>query len=275
MRYKFLIVLITLSIFSNSAKENNTLILATTTSTRDSGLLDYILDDFTGQTHIDVKVIAVGTGKALQMGRDGEADVLLVHDLPSEKEFIQAGYGTKRFNVMFNDFIIVGPSSDPSNLNKKHPNSVIDGFKTIHKNRSKFVSRGDDSGTNKKEISLWKEAGFDIDPDLDCEKFYISVGKGMGDVLIMSSEMKAYTITDRATFLNMKNILELKILIENDKRLFNQYGVIPVNPDINRYINHDGAIQFVEWLLSDKIQKTIGEYGVEKFGMPLFTPNAE
>jgi len=255
----------------DSQKSNGSIILATTTSTRDSGLLDNILGDFTDKTGITVKVVAVGTGKALQMGRDGEADVLLVHAKASEEEFVAEGYGTERFDVMYNDFIVVGPSSDPANLKEVAPNDVILGFKEIYNTKSVFISRGDDSGTNKKELSIWEEAGIDISN----EEFYVSAGKGMGDVLIMTDEMEGYTLTDRATYLNMRDKLSLEIVLEKDENLFNQYGVIPVNPDINDLINNEGANAFVDWLLSEETQNMIGEYGVDKFGMPLFTPNAQ
>lgn len=252
-------------------KQGGSLLLATTTSTRDSGLLDYILGDFTDQTGIEVKVIAVGTGKALQMGRDGEADVLLVHAKESEETFVAEGFGTERFDVMYNDFIVVGPEADPANIKEVAPNDVVLGFQTIYDTKSTFISRGDDSGTHKKELSLWADAGIELAED----DFYVSAGKGMGDVLMMANEMEAYTLTDRATYLNMMDKVELKILLEKDDKLFNQYGVIPVNPETNELINTDGAQAFVDWILSEKTQGVIADYGVEKFGMPLFTPNAK
>lgn len=247
------------------------IILATTTSTRDSGLLDHILGDFTDQTGIEVQVVAVGTGKALQMGRDGEADCLLVHAKASEETFVAEGYGVERFDVMYNDFVVVGPAADPASLMEKAPNDVVAAFNTIFETESTFISRGDDSGTNKKEISLWETAGITF----DTEAFYVSAGKGMGDVLNMASEMQAYTLTDRATYLNMMDNIDLEIIVEGDALMFNQYGVIPVNPELNEYINNDGANAFVTWLLSEETQSVIAEYGVEKFGMPLFTPNAQ
>ena len=246
------------------------IILSTTTSTRDSGLLDYILGDFTAKTGIEVKVIAVGTGKALQMGRDGEADVLLVHAKASEEEFVAEGYGTQRYDVMYNDFVLVGPKDDNGLFVGKNVTDIVAGFKTIYEKDLKFVSRGDDSGTNKKELSFWEIAK--INPTE--KEFYISAGKGMGDVLIMADEMNAYTLTDRATYLSMRDNLESLIVIENDSLLFNQYGVIPVNPDLNDMINSEGAQAFVDWILSDEVQQMIGEYGVEQFDMPLFIPNA-
>lgn len=246
------------------------LLLATTTSTRDSGLLDYILGDFTEQSGIEVKVIAVGTGKALQMGRDGEADCLLVHAKASEEEFVTEGYGTVRYDVMYNDFIIVGPTEDPAGLKNGAVSDVVEGLKLVDASESKFLTRGDDSGTNKKEISLWKAATIDI----DSKPYYLSTGKGMGDTLGMTSEMQAYTMTDRATYLNMRENLELDIVLEGDALMFNQYGVIPVNPETNELINHAEALVFIDWLLSDDTQAMIGVYGVDRFGTPLFTPNA-
>jgi len=250
---------------------NKELILSTTTSTRDSGLLDYILGDFTEKTDIEVKVIAVGTGKALQMGQDGEADVLLVHAKASEEAFVADGYGTERFDVMYNDFVLVGPSNDEAKLKSDSPNDIVESFKSLFISNTKFISRGDDSGTNKKELAIWGLA--ELDP-LDKE-FYLSAGKGMGDVLLMADELYAYTLTDRATYLSMKDNIESEIIVENDDLLFNQYGVIPVNPELNEFINYDGALAFVNWILSEDTQKMIGNYGTEKFGMPLFTPNAK
>lgn len=270
-------IVFTLSGCSNESKPKEVaekpkpILLATTTSTRDSGLLEFILGDFTSKTGIEVKVIAVGTGQALQMGKDGEADVLLVHAKASEEEFVKLGYGTERFDVMYNDFIVVGPEADPAEIKKVSPNDVVQGFKKIYETNSTFLSRGDDSGTNKMEISLWDAAGLETSN----KEFYVSAGKGMGDVLTMANEMQAYTLSDRATYLNIMDKLELKILLEKDKRLFNQYGIIPVSPKINDRINHDGALSFVKWILSDETQKMIGEYGVDKYGMPLFTPNAK
>lgn len=259
------------TVYEDAEEIGGTLLLATTTSTRDSGLLDHILGDFTDKTGIEVKVIAVGTGKALQMGRDGEADALLVHAKSSEETFVAEGYGTERFDVMYNDFVVVGPETDPAGIKEAVPNDVLMGLQTINETGSTFVSRGDDSGTNKKELALWADAGVAV---TDVET-YVSAGKGMGDVLMMTNEMEAYTLTDRATYLNMMDNMELKILLEKDDKLFNQYGVIPVNPDTNELINHEAALAFVEWLLSEDTQAAIGAYGVEKFGMPLFTPNAK
>lgn len=248
----------------------DSIILSTTTSTEDSGLLDYLLPKFKEESGIDVKVIAVGTGKALQMGKDGEADILLVHAKESEEEFVAEGHGLERRDVMYNDFILVGPGEDPLNLKSEHPNNILEGLKALAETETEFVSRGDDSGTHKKELSIWKEAG--IDPE---GNWYISAGSGMGDVLKIADEKRAYTITDRGTYLSMKDNLDLEIIIEGDENLFNQYGIIPVNPDKSDKINIEGAKKFMEWILSDKVQELIGEFGVEEYGMPLFIPNAK
>lgn len=274
-KLKLLIIvlaLLSLSSCTDTKDENlnSSIILATTTSTQNSGLLDYILPKFEEETGIVVKVVAVGTGKALQMGRDGDADVLLVHAKSSEEEFVEEGYGLERKDVMYNDFIIVGPKEDRIKLNEKVPNDVINGYKLIAENKALFVSRGDDSGTHKKEKAIWEKLG--IKPEGD---WYISAGKGMGDVLIMASEKQAYTMTDRATYLNLRDNLDLEILLEKDPLLFNQYGVIAVNPNKNENINSEGAKIFIDWLLSDETQRIIGEYGKDRFGMPLFTPNAK
>jgi tungstate transport system substrate-binding protein len=251
------------------------IILSTTTSTQDSGLLDYILPKFEEETGIEVKVVAVGTGKALQMGRDGDADILLVHAKESEEEFVAEGYGLERHDVMYNDFILVGPKDDPLKLKESSPDNILEGLKAIAENQSKFISRGDDSGTHKKELSIWKEAG--IEPE---GEWYLSAGSGMADVLKIADEKGAYTITDRATYLSMRDTLDLDIIIEGDENLFNQYGIIPVNPDkfddkVKDKINAEGAKIFMDWLLSEDTQKIIGEFGVEEFGMPLFVPNAK
>jgi len=246
------------------------IILSTTTSTQDSGLLDYLLPIFKEETGINVKVVAVGTGQALQMGRDGEADILLVHAKASEETFVVEGHGLERHDVMYNDFVIVGPKDDPAKLKEKAPNDSVQALKLIAENKANFVSRGDESGTHLMEKALWKEAA--IVPE---GEWYISAGKGMGDVLKMADEKLGYTITDRATYLNLRDTLELDILVEKDTRLFNQYGIIPVNPEKNENIKAEDGKIFMEWMLSEDTQKLIGEFGVDKFGMPLFTPNAQ
>lgn len=247
---------------------NKEIILSTTTSTQDSGLLDYLLPIFTEDTGYEVKTIAVGTGKALQMGRDGEADVLLVHAKADELKFVEEGDGTERHDVMYNDFILVGPKEDPLKLKESHGADILGGLKEIADKQAVFVSRGDDSGTHKKELGIWKNA--EIEPAGD---WYLSAGSGMADVLKIADEKQGYTITDRATYLSMKSDLDLDIIIEGDDNLFNQYGVIPVNPEKSEQINHEGAVAFMNWLLSEKGQGLIKEYGVEEYGQSLFIPN--
>jgi len=246
------------------------IILSTTTSTENSGLLDFILPVFTEKTGIEVKVVAVGTGKALQMGRDGEADVLLVHSKPDEEKFVAEGHGLERFDVMYNDYILVGPKDDPAKVKDNAYNDIVGAFNAIHDGKYTFVSRGDDSGTHKKELEFWKEIG--VEPAGD---WYVSAGKGMGEVLKMADEMMGYTLSDRGTYLSMKDDLDLVIVTEGDERMFNQYGVIAVNPDKNDQINAEGAQAFVEWILSDETQELIKQFGVDEYGEPLFIPNAK
>jgi len=248
----------------------NEIILSTTTSTENSGLLDYILPKFTQDTGYDVKVVAVGTGQALKMGEDGDADVLLVHAKTSEEEFIKAGHGIERFDVMYNDFILLGPSEDILNLDQKADKDIVKAFSLISEGKQRFVSRGDDSGTHKMELTLWNEAN--VKPE---GAWYLDAGQGMGAVIQMTDELQGYTLTDRATYLSMMNKLDLKIVLEGDTKLFNQYGVIAVNPEKNSIINAHGAQAFIDWILSDKGQKLIEEFGKDKFGQSLFIPNAQ
>lgn len=263
-----LVMTMLLSLLVACGKEEK-LLLATTTSTENSGLLGAIIPVFEEKTGIKVDVIAVGTGAALQKGRDGEVDVLLVHAKSSEEEFVAEGHGINRADVMYNDFVIVGPKDDPAKL-KDIKNDVKKAYNALMTTESIFVSRGDDSGTHKKEKAIWADSG--IEPTGD---WYVEAGKGMGDTLTMADEMNGYTMTDRATYLSMQDNLELEIVIEGDVSLFNQYGVIPVNPDKNDMINKEAADKFVEWLLSEETQKLIGEFGTEEFGQPLFIPNAK
>jgi tungstate transport system substrate-binding protein len=242
-----------------------TIRLSTTTSTQDSGLLDYILPVFTAGTGWNVDVISVGTGAALKMGEDGEADVLLVHAKAQEEAFVAAGHGPRRFDVMYNDFIVVGPSAPIA-----HNGNVQQTFKTVADRNLPFVSRGDRSGTHTMELSLWKAAG--VDP-ANMGK-YISAGQGMGATLQMASEMQAYTLADRATWLKQKGSA-LVIVCEKGTELLNFYGVIAVNPAKNSRINAQGAQDFISWILSPATQTLIGGYGVAEFGGPLFTPNAQ
>ena len=242
--------------------------LSTTTSTQDSGLLNYLLPVFTRETGWEVDVIAVGSGAALRMGRDGDADVLLVHARPDELKFVEDGYGSIRHDVMYNDFLIVGPAANTI----EHNSDISATLKTIASNNLPFVSRGDDSGTHRMELALWQSAGVNTGDMRD----YSSVGQGMGAALQMANEMQAYTLTDRATWLThiKDGKINLPAVCENAVELLNYYGVILVNPDLHPETNAEGGLAFVEWMIGDSAQKLIGQYGIEEFGGALFTPNA-
>ena len=245
--------------------------LATTTSTYDSGLLDAILPVFEQDNGITVEVVAVGTGQALALGEQGDADVLLVHARAREDAFMEAGDGTRREDVMYNDFVIVGPVDDPAGITGME--SAADALTAIAAAEATFVSRGDDSGTHTKELSIWESAG--IEPSGD---WYQAIGQGMGATLTFANEEQAYTLSDRATYLARTledDGFELKILVEGDPILFNPYGVMAVNPDKNDLINAEGANAFIDWIISVPTQELIAEFGVDKFGSPLFTPDSE
>jgi tungstate transport system substrate-binding protein len=245
------------------------MILATTTSTQDSGLLDVLVPMFEQQTGYKVKTVAVGSGAAMTMGEKGEADVLLVHAPDSEVKFMQAGHGTSRKLVMHNDFIIVGPAADPAGI--KGMTSAIDALKKISSTPNIiFVSRGDNSGTDQLEKKLWKTAG--IDPK--GQSWYQETGQGMGATLTVASEKGAYTISDRATYLARKSTINLVILVEGDPVLLNIYHVITVNPNKSTLINAEGAKAFSDFMVAPATQEVIGKFGVEKYGQPLFFPDA-
>jgi tungstate transport system substrate-binding protein len=244
------------------------LTLATTTSTQDSGLLDFILPDFTEETGIEVEVVAVGTGQAIALGETGDADVLLVHARSKEDDYMDAGHGTRREDVMYNDFIIVGPESDPAGI--AGMTSATEAMAAIAATEAPFVSRGDDSGTHTKELGIWAAA--EIEPTGD---WYISAGQGMGAVLTMADELQAYTLTDRATYLaRTLEGTELIIVVEGDPVLFNPYGIMDVNPDKSPDINAAGAQVFINWIVSLPTQERIAVFGVDEFGSPLFTPDS-
>ncbi len=267
-------LLLGLSIHASFAKQtaqaqdmpnNSKLIrLATTTSTENSGLLRYLLPRFEKDTGYQVHTIAVGTGKALRMGRDGDVDVLLVHALQAEKEFIAKGYGVERFAVMMNDFVMVGAKKDPADV--ASAKTIEQALKKIASGKSRFISRGDDSGTHKKERALWKSAS--IKPaTLDN---YLEAGQGMGKVLQIAGEMDAYTLTDRGTWLAYQAKSPLKIVFEGDPKLFNPYGIIAVNPDKYPDTNSAGANALIHWMLSEKAQKLIASFTIA--GKVLFKP---
>ncbi|NLG98724.1 MAG: solute-binding protein [Chloroflexi bacterium] len=252
-----------------SGSEQQSLILATTTSTDDSGLLDFILPDFEKAYNVKVDVVAVGTGQAIALGEDGNADVLLVHARSREDAFMEAGHGVRREDVMYNDFVIVGPAEDPANV--RGMTSAADAFAKIASEQVVFVSRGDESGTHTKELSVWKAAG--IEPS---GEWYQSAGQGMGEVLTLTAEAQGYTLSDRATYLaRSKEGLDLEILMEGDEVLFNPYGVIAVNPDKGAHIKAELANQFIDWIISVPVQEKISEFGKEEFGQSLFIPDSE
>lgn len=247
---------------------NPNLILATTTSTQDSGLLDVLVPLFQEQTGYTVQTVAVGSGAALQMAEEGNADVLLVHAPAAEKELMEAGWGKDRFLVMHNDFVIVGPPEDPAGI--KSEATTIDAFKAIADSGSGFVTRGDDSGTHKMELILWKKTEFDPTG----QSWYTDSGQGMGATLTIASEIQTYTLTDRATYLANKENLDLEILFEGDAALLNVYHVITVNPEKWSDANHEGAMAFSEFMIAPETQAVIAEFGAEEFGQPLFFPDA-
>ena len=252
-----------------STGETQRLVLATTTSTADSGLLDAILSDFEGEYNAEVEVIAVGTGQALATGEAGDCDVLLVHARSREDAFVEAGHGVSRADVMYNDFIIIGPEDDPAGI--KGMTDAAAAFVKIAEAQAPFVSRGDDSGTHTKEKAIWSAAV--IEPSGD---WYISAGQGMGAVLTMADEQLAYTMSDRGTYLaRTLEGIELEILVEGDPILFNPYGVIAVNPEQHPSVNYGLAMSFIDWLTSVEAQAAIGEFGKDKFGLPFFYPDSE
>jgi len=242
--------------------------LATTTSTENSGLLDVLLPAFEEGYGVKVKVIAVGTGAAIRIAKDGNADIILVHARNLEDEFIAQGYGTKRYQVMHNDFVIVGPAEDVAKIESEK--DVLRTLKTIATNKAGFVSRGDNSGTHIKETSLWEILG--IKPE---ESWYLQSGSGMASTLRIANEKRAYTLSDRGTYLHLQKELDLVILCEGDGRLFNSYGVIPVSPERHTWVKYDLAMKLVKYITGKEGQGIIGQYGVAEFGEPLFIPDAQ
>lgn len=265
-----LFLLVTACSPTPAAPANPNLILATTTSTQDSGLLDVLIPMFEAESGYTVQTVAVGSGQAMKMGEEGNADVLLVHAPKSEVEFMANGFGKDRALVMHNDFIIVGPAADPSGIKGK---MVVDALKAISAGNGEFVSRGDDSGTHKAELNLWKKAEYD--PKSAAPAWYLESGQGMGATLTIASEKGAYTMTDRATYLANKDNLQLEILVEGDNALLNVYHVITVNPEKWGTANYDGALAFLNFMIASSTQEVIGKFGVEKYGQPLFYPDAD
>jgi tungstate transport system substrate-binding protein len=263
-----LVVLIFLT-SCNTTPQNTDLLLVSTTSTQDSGLLDVLLPAFTAKTGYQVQLVAVGSGQALKIGEQGNADVILLHSPAAEKDFVAKGFGTDRRLVMHNDFVIVGPPSDPASL-RTQP-TLVDSFKAIFSSASTFVSRGDDSGTHVKELALWNNAG--LDPA--GQDWYLETGQGQGATLSIASEKGAYALTDRGTFLAYKSNVDLEILVEGNPFLLNVYHVITVNPEKWPNVNLEGARAFADFITSSDGQDIIAGFGVEKYGQPLFFPDAD
>jgi tungstate transport system substrate-binding protein len=247
--------------------QDKSIVLASTTSTQDSGLFGHILPLFKQKTGIDVKVVAQGTGQALDTARRGDADVVFVHAKSLEEKFVSEGHGVKRNPVMYNDFVIIGPKHDPAGIKGK---DVVTALKTIRAKQANFISRGDKSGTHNAELNLWKEAGVDIAKDKG--PWYKEIGQGMGAALNMASAGNNYVLSDRATWISFKNKADLAIAVEGDKRLFNQYGVILVTPQKHSNVKKDLGQQFIDWIIGPEGQQAIGAYKIE--GQQLFFANA-
>ena len=271
---KFLFPLMVLTAFvltgasTQALAASKAIILATTTSTQDSGLLDVLIPIFEKESGYTVKTIAVGSGQAMAMGKKGETDVLLVHSPDAEKKFIEEGSGINRRIIMHNDFVIVGHSSDPAKI--RSSKTSVEAIKKIALANAVFLSRGDNSGTHAKEKGLWKAAG--IAPD--GQKWYQQTGLGMGQTLNVAAEKRGYTLADRGTYLSLKKTLGLEILVEGDPLLLNIYHVIEVNPTKWPKVNAAGAKAFADFMVSKKVQEIIGRFGIDKFGGPLFFPDA-
>lgn len=261
-------IAVTALLVSCGGDARNELILATTTSTQDSGLLDVLIPEFEKQSGYTVKTIAVGSGQAMAMGRRGEADVLLVHSPVEEKKFMAEGFGTDRQIVMHNVFMIAGPPGDPAGISGCA--NAVDAFKKINSSKSVFVSRGDKSGTHSKELGIWKSAGITSAPG----EYYLETGQGMGSTLMIASEKGGYTLTDNATFLAFKDKLALSVFLKNDTSLLNVYHVIAIDPERFKGVNSAGAKAFAEFITSDRTQNGIAEFGRDKFGVSLFVPDA-
>src|SRR5215475_9278751 len=259
---------ITLVTTAPARAQDKSIVVASTTSTQDSGLFGHILPLFKAKTGIDVKVVAQGTGQALDTGRRGDADVLFVHAKAQEEKFVADGFGVKRFPVMYNDFVLIGPKSDPAGIKGK--SDIVAALQAIKAKAAPFISRGDRSGTHIAELDLWKAAGIDIAKDKG--PWYKEIGQGMGAALNTASASNAYVLSDRGTWIAFKNRGELDIVVQGDKRLFNQYGVMLVNPAKHPHVKKELGQTFVDWLVSAAGQKAIADYKIE--GQQLFFPNA-
>ena len=266
---RFLISIAVGVVFATSAfAQDKSILVASTTSTQDSGLFGHLLPLFKAKTGIDVRVVAQGTGQAIDTGRRGDADVVFVHAKAAEQKFLAEGFGVKRYPVMYNDFILVGPQGDPAGI--KGSKDIVAAFKTLKDNGIAFISRGDKSGTHQAELNLWRVAGIDIAKEKG--PWYKEIGQGMGAALNSASASSAYVLADRATWLSFKNKGDLVIAVEGDNRLFNQYGVILVNPEKHPSVKKELGQQFIDWLVSAEGQKAIADYKIN--GEQLFYPNA-
>lgn len=260
--------IVALAITTVSMAADTFITVASTTSTENSGLFAFLLPKFTDKTDIEVRVVAVGTGQAIKLAENGDADVLFVHHQPSEEKFVAEGHGVERHDVMYNDFVIIGPEDDPASIQGMEDTSAA--LEKIAEAQASFASRGDDSGTHKKELALWQEAGVDV--ARASGTWYRETGAGMGATLNTASGMNAYVLSDRATWLQFGNKGELEILVEGDPELFNRYGIILVNPQKHPHVKADAGRTFIDWVLSEEGQALIGEYQID--GQQAFFPNA-
>lgn len=267
--FSSLVMLLMLSGGTPALAQDQSIVVASTTSTQDSGLFDHILPVFEEKIGIDVKIVAQGTGQALDTGRRGDADVVFVHAKAQEEKFVEEGFATERFDVMYNDFVLIGPKSDPAGISGTEDIAVA--LTAIRDKEAPFVSRGDKSGTHSAELRLWKEAGLDIETAKG--QWYKEIGQGMGAALNTASAMNAYVLSDRGTWLSFKNRGDLDVVVEGDKRLFNQYGVMLVNPEKHPSVKAEAGKAFIDWLISPEGQASIGGYKID--GQQLFFPNAE
>jgi tungstate transport system substrate-binding protein len=267
-RRTMLAAALTLAFAAPAVAQEKSIVVASTTSTQDSGLFEYLLPLYKQKTGVTVKVISQGTGQALDTGRRGDADVVFVHAKSAEEKFLAEGQGVKRFPVMYNDFVLIGPKTDPAGI--KGIKDVGKAFTTIKDKQANFISRGDKSGTHVAELALWKASGIDIEKDKG--PWYKAIGQGMGAALSTAGASDGYVLSDRGTWLNFKNKGDLAILVEGDKRMFNQYGVMLVNPDKHPDVKKELGQQFIDYLISPEGQKAIANYKIN--GEPLFYPNA-
>jgi tungstate transport system substrate-binding protein len=265
-------LLLAFAVAGTTAAQDKSIVVASTTSTQDSGLFGYLLPLFKAKTGIEVKVVALGTGQALDTARRGDADVVFVHAKSEEEKFLGEGFGVKRYPVMYNDFVLIGPSGDPAGVGKSK--DIVEALRTIKAKELPFISRGDRSGTHLAELKLWKDAGIDIEKDKGDPRaaWYKSIGQGMGAALNTAAASDAYLLADRGTWLSFKNKGGLAIVMQGDKRLFNQYGVMLVNPAKHPHVKKELGQQFIDWLVSPDGQRAIADYKIG--GEQLFFPNA-